>query len=282
MNFLQWGVSTEEAFEFINRIVNDYALGLDDPLGLKAELEIFVKGLQNEKNETTTPTPPKSNNDGAVPLTATSPPDVRKTRRFTLSLGKKSSISEGMVCKDGYLAKKHVHHKNKWSLRWFVLRQDCLVYYKTEKDKQPRGVISLQKAHVQASTLKQFAIEIVCEGSSYFLCAATALEQSQWIEAIQNAIQSMFPAQQELPQAPSRDRFGSDPPNPSAATAVKPISFGVAKCNFQASSPKELSFQKHDAIRILKKDPSGWYKGEFEGQIGWFPGSFVESIDSFI
>lgn len=40
-----------------------------------------------------------------------------------------------------------------------------------------------------------------------------------------------------------------------------------------------LSFKKGDIIKVLTKLPSGWCNGERNGDKGWFPINFVESID---
>jgi len=47
-----------------------------------------------------------------------------------------------------------------------------------------------------------------------------------------------------------------------------------------AEQEKELSFREGDVITILTQDISGWWKGELNGQVGWFPASFVQIIDS--
>lgn len=40
----------------------------------------------------------------------------------------------------------------------------------------------------------------------------------------------------------------------------------------------ELLFSKGDEIVILQKHESGWWEGELNGNIGWFPAEFVEEV----
>jgi myosin-1 len=46
----------------------------------------------------------------------------------------------------------------------------------------------------------------------------------------------------------------------------------------EAESSDELSFWENDIIRILSQDPSGWWKGEANGRIGFFPGNRVSLL----
>lgn len=36
-----------------------------------------------------------------------------------------------------------------------------------------------------------------------------------------------------------------------------------------------LSFRAGDKIRVLNRDPSGWWDGELDGRRGWFPSNYV-------
>ena len=59
----------------------------------------------------------------------------------------------------------------------------------------------------------------------------------------------------------------------------------VAVHNHLAEEVNELSFVKGDIIEILEKHPSGWYKGQLNGQCGVFPGNYTRpegSSHSFV
>lgn len=60
---------------------------------------------------------------------------------------------------------------------------------------------------------------------------------------------------------------------------------------YEAQADGELGFREGDVISVLLqvvfvlvlvsnacKDPSGWWQGELNGQVGWFPSNFVELI----
>jgi hypothetical protein len=52
----------------------------------------------------------------------------------------------------------------------------------------------------------------------------------------------------------------SDAPAQTAPTILR----CRALYDFERRNPNELSFKRHDIIRIFDRDPSGWWKGEIE------------------
>ena len=38
-----------------------------------------------------------------------------------------------------------------------------------------------------------------------------------------------------------------------------------------------LAFRAGELIRVLNRDPSGWWDGEIDGRRGWFPSNYVTS-----
>jgi len=48
---------------------------------------------------------------------------------------------------------------------------------------------------------------------------------------------------------------------------------------FAAENETDLTFSEGDIINVLDDtDPSGWWKGEFNGYEGFFPCNYVERI----
>ncbi|KAG8931316.1 hypothetical protein FRC01_001487 [Tulasnella sp. 417] len=43
----------------------------------------------------------------------------------------------------------------------------------------------------------------------------------------------------------------------------------------QPGETNTLILKAGDVIRVIAREPTGWWAGELDGQIGWFPGSFV-------
>ena len=44
---------------------------------------------------------------------------------------------------------------------------------------------------------------------------------------------------------------------------------------FVASKEDELGFNEGDVIHVLEKADGGWWNGECNGKVGWFPEAYV-------
>ncbi|XP_028395467.1 cytohesin-1-like isoform X2 [Dendronephthya gigantea] len=107
---------------------------------------------------------------------------------------------------EGYLTKEGGHHKN-WKKRYFILKDNCLYYFKDVKDKEPRGIIPLENLQVrEINSSKPFCFEIsaseesggmikacktdsegkVVEGrhESYKISCETEKERAKWMKCI--------------------------------------------------------------------------------------------------
>lgn len=49
----------------------------------------------------------------------------------------------------------------------------------------------------------------------------------------------------------------------------------VVKYNYTAQQPDELSLIKNARIYVIEKSDDGWWKGNLDGQTGWFPSNYV-------
>ena len=57
----------------------------------------------------------------------------------------------------------------------------------------------------------------------------------------------------------------------------------IARHDYQgAPEDDELSFQTDDKITVLKRDTSGWWQGELNDEVGWFPKTFVQPFQSSV
>lgn len=56
------------------------------------------------------------------------------------------------------------------------------------------------------------------------------------------------------------------------------VSTAVARYNFAARDMRELSLREGDIVKIYSKigGDQGWWKGEANGRIGWFPSTYVD------
>lgn len=52
-------------------------------------------------------------------------------------------------------------------------------------------------------------------------------------------------------------------------------SIATVKYNYKSQQPDELSLSKGNKISVLEKSDDGWWKGELDGKIGWFPSNYV-------
>lgn len=49
----------------------------------------------------------------------------------------------------------------------------------------------------------------------------------------------------------------------------------IAKYEFGGSTDIELMFKKGSVVTVIEKAENGWWKGICDGQVGWFPESYV-------
>ena len=185
-------------------------------------------------------------------------------------------ITSKPVVKEGYLIKKSFQNKKTWNYRWFILREGYLIYARNEHSKEPRGIITLFGCTVAPSTKKKFCFTISIDEMTYYLCAATEIEQSDWMEVMQQCTLRNHPKRRPFSHTDTTSNLDS-----ATFSSLDPISkmWGIALHDFEAANPTELPFKKLDVIRILKVDKRGWCKGEINGQVGWFPTSFVQTYD---
>ncbi|XP_077140941.1 guanine nucleotide exchange factor VAV2 isoform X4 [Ranitomeya variabilis] len=58
----------------------------------------------------------------------------------------------------------------------------------------------------------------------------------------------------------------------------RPVGTAIARYNFAARDMRELSLREGDVVKIYSRigGDQGWWKGETNGKIGWFPSTYVE------
>uniref|UniRef100_A0A8C6UJ98 Vav 3 guanine nucleotide exchange factor b n=1 Tax=Neogobius melanostomus TaxID=47308 RepID=A0A8C6UJ98_9GOBI len=57
------------------------------------------------------------------------------------------------------------------------------------------------------------------------------------------------------------------------------VGIAVARYDFSSRDTRELSLLQGDSIKIFTKLSNGWWKGEVDGRVGWFPSTYVEEED---
>ncbi|XP_073774365.1 guanine nucleotide exchange factor VAV3b isoform X2 [Danio rerio] len=69
------------------------------------------------------------------------------------------------------------------------------------------------------------------------------------------------------------------PPSPSPFWSVltpRVLGIALARYDFSSRDTRELSLQVGDLVKIYIKCTNGWWKGEVNGRVGWFPSTYVE------
>ncbi|KAB0356363.1 hypothetical protein FD754_000519, partial [Muntiacus muntjak] len=57
----------------------------------------------------------------------------------------------------------------------------------------------------------------------------------------------------------------------------KVLGIAIARYDFCARDMRELSLLKGDVVKIYTKmSANGWWRGEVNGRVGWFPSTYVE------
>ncbi|XP_042193444.1 guanine nucleotide exchange factor VAV2 isoform X3 [Callorhinchus milii] len=79
----------------------------------------------------------------------------------------------------------------------------------------------------------------------------------------------------------SPQAFNAVPHTPAPLWSVftpRPIAMATARYNFAARDMRELSLREGDTVKIYSKigGDQGWWKGEANGRVGWFPSTYVD------
>uniref|UniRef100_A0A672JMJ1 Guanine nucleotide exchange factor VAV3-like n=1 Tax=Salarias fasciatus TaxID=181472 RepID=A0A672JMJ1_SALFA len=93
----------------------------------------------------------------------------------------------------------------------------------------------------------------------------------------QHSLKEGFSSLDTTLQVPYRELSNGN--MPKAITKVgsgEVVGNAVARYNFCSRDTQELSLLQGDVIKIYTKMPNGWWKGEIDGRVGWFPSTYVE------
>ncbi|XP_053893292.1 guanine nucleotide exchange factor VAV3 isoform X2 [Malaclemys terrapin pileata] len=82
-------------------------------------------------------------------------------------------------------------------------------------------------------------------------------------------------------QVPYKESENSDEQRSNKASSnllsPKAIGIAIARYDFCARDMRELSLLKGDVVKIYTKmSANGWWRGEVNGRVGWFPSTYVE------
>uniref|UniRef100_A0A673G704 Guanine nucleotide exchange factor VAV3-like n=1 Tax=Sinocyclocheilus rhinocerous TaxID=307959 RepID=A0A673G704_9TELE len=68
-----------------------------------------------------------------------------------------------------------------------------------------------------------------------------------------------------------------EPENGANMFTPKVMGVAIARYDFSSRDTRELSLQEGDVVKIYSKTgANGWWRGEVNGRVGWFPSTYVE------
>uniref|UniRef100_A0A8C3B1E5 Vav 3 guanine nucleotide exchange factor b n=1 Tax=Cyclopterus lumpus TaxID=8103 RepID=A0A8C3B1E5_CYCLU len=106
-----------------------------------------------------------------------------------------------------------------------------------------------------------------------FYCAYFTQDLVEYYK--QHSLKEGFSSLDTTLQVPYREL--SNGSIPKAITRVMGVA--VARYDFCSRDTRELSLLQGDVIKIYTKMSNGWWKGEIDGRMGWFPSTYVEEED---
>ncbi|GAA6236047.1 guanine nucleotide exchange factor VAV3-like isoform X1 [Lates japonicus] len=99
----------------------------------------------------------------------------------------------------------------------------------------------------------------------------------------QHSLKEGFSSLDTTLQVPYRELSNGNMPRAitKAGSVFSPrvVGVAVARYDFCSRDTRELSLLQGDIIKIYTKMSSGWWKGEVDGRVGWFPSTYVEEED---
>ncbi|CAI8038949.1 Dual adapter for phosphotyrosine and 3-phosphotyrosine and 3-phosphoinositide [Geodia barretti] len=97
-----------------------------------------------------------------------------------------STRTMAISSKEGYLTKQGRIRKT-WRVRWFILRNQNLSYYRTKQHKKPLGTLDLTEAisvDLDTSKDKEFCFRIIMPSRTWYFLGNSVEDSQQWVELL--------------------------------------------------------------------------------------------------
>lgn len=97
-----------------------------------------------------------------------------------------STRTMAVSSKEGYLTKQGRIRKN-WRVRWFILRNQYLSYYRTKQHRKPLGMLDLTEAisvDLDSSKDKDFCFRIIMPSRTWYFLGNSVEDSQQWVELL--------------------------------------------------------------------------------------------------
>ncbi|XP_078143763.1 guanine nucleotide exchange factor VAV3-like isoform X2 [Centroberyx gerrardi] len=99
----------------------------------------------------------------------------------------------------------------------------------------------------------------------------------------QHSLREGFRSLDTTLQVPYREPSNGNMPRAitKAGSVFSPrvVGIAVARYDFSSRDTRELSLLEGDTVTIYTKMANGWWRGEVNGRVGWFPSTYVEEED---
>uniref|UniRef100_A0A3Q3BDL7 Vav 3 guanine nucleotide exchange factor b n=1 Tax=Kryptolebias marmoratus TaxID=37003 RepID=A0A3Q3BDL7_KRYMA len=92
----------------------------------------------------------------------------------------------------------------------------------------------------------------------------------------QHSLKEGFSSLDTTLQVPYRELSNGNISSSVSVFSPRVVGVAVARYDFSARDTREISLQQGDIIRIYTKMANGWWKGESDGKVGWFPSTYVD------
>ncbi|CAN9502752.1 unnamed protein product [Ophioblennius macclurei] len=128
-------------------------------------------------------------------------------------------------------------------------------------------------------------IKILTKDGGFYIAEARLFKTVQDLVEYyqQHSLKEGFSSLDTTLQVPYRELANGNTPRAitTAGSVFSPRVVGnaVARYDFSSRDTQELSLLQGDVIKIYAKLPNGWWKGEVDGRVGWFPSTYVDEED---
>lgn len=237
--------------------------------------------------------PFRRNSKGVLPIDMTKDENIRRiikqhTRTQRMELRRDAGESSSMLSDDetphligpppsmkGFL-KKWTNFTTGYKLRWFVLENGVLSYYKRQGDTENacRGSINMKHARLHVGSTEKLQFEIHSKGSPKFnLKANHPVETSRWVYALTNAIQyakdqerlKSLQGHQRYPSATSAAAARLSAPASTYDTSSSHLATPLPKRGVSSNSSEHVdsqSINSSSVARLVSMNNSEQFRGD--------------------
>ena len=95
-------------------------------------------------------------------------------------------LTMAVASKEGYLTKQGRIRKT-WRIRWFILRNQFLSYYRTKQHRKPLGTLDLTDAisvDLDNSKEKEFCFRVIMPSRTWYFLGNSVEDSQQWVELL--------------------------------------------------------------------------------------------------